>query len=77
LSSSKDDHGFFIVTHRTEKNMTFLTKEEAFLKHAAQSEPASMTAPFGRSIHRMGYVFHPPLHPYINQHSTIVNFFAC
>jgi hypothetical protein len=28
-----------------------------------QSEPASMTAPVGRSVHRMGCVFHLPLHP--------------
>jgi len=28
-----------------------------------QSEPASMTAPVGCSAHRMGCVFHLPLHP--------------
>jgi len=28
-----------------------------------QSEPGSMTAPVGRSVHRMGYLFHPPFHP--------------
>jgi len=38
------------------KSMTFLTEEEAL-------KPAFMTAPVGRSVHRMGCVFHPPLHP--------------
>jgi len=33
-----------------------------------QSEPASMTAPVGRSVHRMGCVFHPPL-----LHATLTN----
>ncbi len=27
------------------------------------SEAASMTAPVGRTVHRMGCVFHTPLHP--------------
>jgi len=32
-------------------------------KRGGQNEPASMTAPVGRSVHRMGCVFHLPPHP--------------
>jgi hypothetical protein len=32
-------------------------------QHGYHSEPASMTATVGHSIHRMGCVFHLPLHP--------------
>jgi len=40
-----------------------------------QSEPASVTAPVGRSVHRMCCVFHLPLHPaltYILPHSILL-----
>jgi len=44
-----------------------------------QSEPpAPMTVPVGRSVHRMmASCFSSASSPYVNQHSTTVNVFAC
>jgi hypothetical protein len=41
----------------------FLSTNLNTLAQDGQSEPTSMIAPVGRSIHRTGCVFHPPLHP--------------
>jgi hypothetical protein len=43
--------------------ITLLHYLQSKQQELGQSEPASMTAPVSRSVHRMGRVFHPPLHP--------------
>jgi hypothetical protein len=48
---------------------------EQKLKPWARVNQPPMTAPVGRSVHRMGCVFHLPLYPKVNQHSTTVNLF--
>jgi hypothetical protein len=45
------------------------------LESLGQSEPAPMTAPVGRSVHRMGCLFSSRSWPSVNQHRTTVNFF--
>jgi len=75
-----DKFGFFYWKNKhTWKKSTVLNSCLQLLLDPlrGQSEPASMTAPVGRSVHRMGFVFHLPVHPtFINILSQLI-FFAC
>jgi len=54
-------------------------EHHSFIKECllSASELASMTAPVGCSVHRMGCVFHPPLHPMLTIILPESIFFAC
>jgi hypothetical protein len=64
LSSSLPTFTVFVVPLSTLFILNqFLSTDLNTLAQDGQSEPTSMIAPVGCSIHRTGCGFHPPLHP--------------